>query len=40
VDIYATENAAFFGEVHYSGAGGEPSGIESTNFLAGFSWRF
>lgn len=40
VDIYVSENAYLYGEVHYSGAGGDPSGIESTNFLAGFAWRF
>jgi hypothetical protein len=40
VDVYLTENAMLYGEAHYSGAGGDPSGIESTNFLAGFGWRF
>ncbi|MGH0034550.1 MAG: hypothetical protein ACQGVK_05945 [Myxococcota bacterium] len=40
VDFYVTENAVLFGEVHYSGAGGDLTGIESTNVLAGFSWRF
>jgi len=40
LDFYLTENLALFGEVHYSGAGGDPSGIRSTNILAGATWRF
>lgn len=40
LDVYLSEHVFLFGEVHYSGAGGVPSGIESTNFLAGGGWRF
>ncbi len=39
-DLYVTESLYTYGEVHYSGAGGDPSGLESTNFLAGVGWRF
>ena len=40
VDVYATENLVAFSEVHYSGAGGDVTGLESLNVLLGLSWRF
>jgi hypothetical protein len=39
-DFYLTEDLALYGQVHYSGSGGVPSGLDSTNFLAGAIFRF
>ncbi len=40
VDVYLTRNAVLFGEVQYSGAGGDMARLDSTNVALGFTWRF